>query len=124
MTAGTRFTAPPNSVDQIDRLIALFTAGMNFWYTQGSRTSSKTGRTERSKVEVLRRDLEHCFAPFPVERLHDHVALVSARKASISGGSRVISVVGGDHNPGNSVTEYFPGALRTCAGSLTTSVRG
>ena len=36
--------------------------------------------------------------------------------------SRVISV--GGIRSGNSVTKIFSGALRTCAGSLTTSVSG
>ena len=46
----------------------------------------------------------------------------SLRKARISPGSRVISV--GGVSSGNSVTKSFSGALRTSAGSLTTSVFG
>ncbi len=46
----------------------------------------------------------------------------SARNALISARSRVISV--GGIRSGNSMTKIFSGALRTCAGSLTTSVLG
>ena len=77
---------------------------------------------ERGEVLVAAGDAEDAGAAVAVERLDDDVAVLLAEGARSAPRSRVISV--GGVRSGNSVTKSFSGALRTCAGSLTTSVFG
>ena len=75
---------------------------------------------ERTEIEIPGAT-RNTAAALAVERFHHNVA-VPARNDLISARSRVSSV--GGIRSGNSVTNTFSGALRTLAGSLTTSVLG
>ena len=103
------------------RLSPFDTAGMNFWITSGSRLPVMWISTRASRLGSPAFSLTTPEPAAPCRGLST-TSPWRSWKSTRATGSELIRV--GGVRPGNWVTSSFSGALRTSAGSFTTSVFG
>ena len=110
------------AVDQDDALVAGAHLGPVLLHHEGLAEHGLEQLDQRVEVGVAGADAEHGGAAVAVERLQDDVLVLGAEGLHVARGCRVTSV--GGIRSRKSSTNTFSGALRTCAGSLTTRVLG